>query len=473
MATNITLQDYLNNDPSVKEAKKILGEAAKSLTGARNVTPDVLAELQRIQTTAQNTYNRLVSNATEYFKKNYIGISTSGIADAITRLEESKKSAPNQDTLDSIQTSIDRLKENLKNPKPYVEPVIETKKSKDKTKELTTDQSKQQAEILSQIQKEYDTNVLNSGLYINNDLNDAGRSSLATELNKVYGLNLRTDGKYDPNLKGAYVKALADNFAKSQDLGRKIPFTEFLVVSAKEGTYRTGGDAGPTMSGSISDPTRAASLINAAFKSQLQRDPTAAEVAKYTKILNNAEKKNPFKTVKGITTGGLDKEQFLIGEIVKLPEFAKKKTDKVALTGQSILGTAKANGVTLNQSQIDSFAKRVQDGTDIKIIDKEIRGIAALGMPDKVVKLLDQGIDLDTVYSPYRNLMASILELNPESIDLKDPTLRLAFGPDKETTIYDFEKTLRKDYRWQYTDNAKRDVSNVALKVLRDFGFQA
>jgi hypothetical protein len=470
MATNITLQDYLNNDPSVKEAKKILSEVTKSLTGARNVTPDVLAELQRSQTTAQNTYNRLVSNATAYFKKNYIGISTSGIADSITKLEESKRFAPNQDALDSIQTSIDRLKENLNNPKPYVEPVIETKKSKGKTTESTVNQPKQQAEILDQILKQYDADVLNAGPYIN-ALQDS--SILAKQLNEVYGLNLRTDGKYDPNLKAAYVKALADNFAKSQDLVRNIPFAEFLITSAKEGTYRVGGDAGPRLSGSISDPTRAAALINNAFKSELNRDPTAAEIAKYTKILNKAEKNNPFKTVKGITTGGLDKEQFLKDQIVKLPEFAKKKTDKTALTSQSILGTARANGVTLNQSQIDSFAKRVQDGTDIKIIDSEIRGIAGLGMPEKVQKLLSQGIDLDTVYSPYRNLMASILELNPESIDLKDPTLRSAIGPDKEMPIYDFEKALRKDYRWQYTDNAKRDVSNVALKVLRDFGFQA
>jgi len=227
------------------------------------------------------------------------------------------------------------------------------------------------------------------------------------------------------------------------------------------------------MSGSISDPTRAASLINTVFKTQLQRDPTAAEIAKYTKVLNSAEKKNPFKTVKGITTGGLDKEQFLKDQVAKLPEFAKKKTDKAAITAQSVLGTAKANGVTLNQTQIDAFTKRIQDGTDVKTIDNEIRNIAGLGMPDKVVKLLGQGVDLDAIYSPYRNLMASILELNPESIDLKDPTLRSAIGPDKEMPIYDFEKALRKDYRWQYTDNAKRDVSNVALKVLQDFGFQA
>jgi CxxC motif-containing protein len=476
MATDITLQDYLDNDPRIKEAKKILNESTKALSGSRNVAPDVAAELQAIRSRAEQVYNKLISDTTIYFKKNYVGISTSGIADSIARLEASKLVAPSVEVKDSLQVSIDALKENLKNPKPYVEPTVKVEKSKDSTKSTSTQEvkaSKEQTDLFNQLQTEYNTRVVNAGQYITNDLNDTGRTDLAKELNKVYGLSLRTDGKYDPNLKSAYLKALADNVVRSQDSGRSIPFTEFLVISGNEGTYKSGADAGPSMSGSISDPTRAAGLINSAFRTQLQRDPTAAEVAKYTKILNNAEKKNPFKTVKGITTGGLDKEQFLIGEIVKLPEFAKKKTDKVALTGQSILGTAKANGVTLNQSQIDSFAKRVQDGTDIKIIDKEIRGIAALGMPDKVVKLLDQGVDLDTVYSPYRNLMASILELNPESIDLKDPTLRSAFGPDKEIPIYDFEKNLRKDYRWQYTDNAKRDVSNVALKVLRDFGFQA
>ena len=79
MATNVTLQDYLNNDPGVKEAKKILSEATKSLTGARNVAPDVLAELQQIKSRAEQVYNKLVSDTTIYFKKNYVGISTSGI----------------------------------------------------------------------------------------------------------------------------------------------------------------------------------------------------------------------------------------------------------------------------------------------------------------------------------------------------------------------------------------------------------
>jgi len=328
-----------------------------------------------------------------------------------------------------------------------------------------------QGEVQSQ---ELANELATAGQFIATGLDDQGRVDLAAQLNAVYGINLPLNGKYSPDLKAAYTKMLTDRFTRSLDEGRTIPVGEFLAIGTKEGTYRTGtGTGGPDIFASISDPTQAASIITSVFKSELRRDPTSAELTKYTKLLQGAERRNPFKTVNGIRTGGLDKTQFIVGELQKLPEFAQKKADRVALTGQSILNTARANGVTLNQAQLDSFAKRVQDGTDVKIIDNEIRSIAGLGMPEKVQKLLSQGIDLDTVYSPYKNVMASILELNPESIDLKDPTLRSAIGPDKEMPIYDFEKLLRKDYRWQYTDNAKRDVSNVALKVLRDFGFQA
>jgi hypothetical protein len=38
--------------------------------------------------------------------------------------------------------------------------------------------------------------------------------------------------------------------------------------------------------------------------------------------------------------------------------------------------------------------------------------------------------------------------------------------------LYDFRKSLRADNRWQYTDQARSDVSSMTLEVLRDFGFQ-
>ncbi len=68
--------------------------------------------------------------------------------------------------------------------------------------------------------------------------------------------------------------------------------------------------------------------------------------------------------------------------------------------------------------------------------------------------------------------MASTLEINPETIGLDDKTLRSAIGPDKEMTIYDWERFLRKDARWQYTDKARQEVSGIGLDVLQQLGFQ-
>ena len=342
---------------------------------------------------------------------------------------------------------------------------------KDKKNKKTAQEAAEKGQVQDQ---QLTTELAEAGKDLAQRFNDQQRVDLAAQLNKVYNLNLPLNGKYSPDLKAAYQRMLSDKFVRSIDEGRTLSTPDFLTIATAEGTYRgLGGAGGPDIFASVSDRTQAASIITSVFKSELNRDPTAAELTKYTKQLQSAERRNPFKTVNGIRTGGLDKAQFIVGELQKLPEFAKKKTDKAALTSQSILGTARANGITLNQTQVDTFTKRVQDGEDVKTINNDIRNLASLGMPDKVVKLLNQGIDLDTIYSPYKNLMASILELNPDQIDLKDPTLRSAIGADKEVSIYDFEKALRKDYRWQYTDNAKRDVSNVALKVLRDFGFQA
>ena len=199
-------------------------------------------------------------------------------------------------------------------------------------------------------------------------LSETARKALAGQLNKIYGLKLPEDGLWSQQLSDAYAKAIQDNLTRSLAFNEEIPFQNFLLIAEKEGTYGPRAGAGKVPTINISDPTEAAGYVRSVFKSVLQRDPTAAEITKYTKVLQAAEKKSPKKTVNGVTTGGLGNPlEFLTVEIQKLPEFAKKKTDKVAITTQSILGTAKANGVTLNQSQIDSFAKRVQDGTDIKL----------------------------------------------------------------------------------------------------------
>jgi hypothetical protein len=48
----------------------------------------------------------------------------------------------------------------------------------------------------------------------------------------------------------------------------------------------------------------------------------------------------------------------------------------------------------------------------------------------------------------------------------------MAISDQGDMNLYDFKKALRKDSRWQYTEDARTEVADSALKVLRDFGFQ-
>ena len=241
---------------------------------------------------------------------------------------------------------------------------------------------------------------------------------------------------------------------------------------AQQAALGRGGGAGGGSYATISDPTQAASLIKNVIKSTLGREATPEEVTRLTKVLNTAEKKNPSKTVNGITTGGLDRIEFLTQEIEKLPEFATKKKEKTGLVSNSIQAIARANGINASDDQLTEWTTDIENGTDPEIIKGRIRTIAGYGMPDNVKKMLADGADLATIYSPYKNIMASTLEINPESIDLNDKTLRSAIGPDKEMPIYEFERNLRKDSRWQYTNNAREKAYSAVNRILQDFGFR-
>lgn len=141
----------------------------------------------------------------------------------------------------------------------------------------------------------------------------------------------------------------------------------------------------------------------------------------------------------------------------------------------SLKATAAANGLNFDTqfgSQAQTWLAKILQGESPETFKNIIRQTAKLGLPEKVGSLLDLGVDLETIYSPYKNVMASVLEINPQTIGLDDKTLRSAIGPEKEMTIYDWEQALRKDSRWQYTSGAKESVSTAALGVLRDFGFQ-
>jgi hypothetical protein len=265
-------------------------------------------------------------------------------------------------------------------------------------------------------------------------------------------------------------------------------FASFIINPGIETGIKRGGPAGPSVTEypTISSPTDAASAINKVFNAELGRDATNLELKVLTPKLLDAQRKSPSRqTVKTVggkkiveTLTGLDTTQFLLDEIKKSPvlktEIDMRLKSAQSITRQALENTARANGLDLNKnfgSVVDTWVKRIDNGENIDVFNNLIRSTAKIGLPDKVSGLLDSGVDLETIYSPYKRLMASTLELDPSSISIDDPTLRMAIGPDKEMSLYDFKRSLRKDPRWQYTDQARESVSEAALGVLRDFGF--
>jgi len=267
---------------------------------------------------------------------------------------------------------------------------------------------------------------------------------------------------------------------------------EFYKTLADNRKAKTGGDlglGGPTTTQypTISSPTDAASKINEVFRAELGRDATPSEIKIYTPKLLAAQRSKPstqtIRTVKGKkiveTLTGLDATQFLVDQINKSPNLKKEINQRLegaqSLTRQELEKTARANGLDLDSnfgSVVNDWVKRVDNGEDVDIFKNLIRGTAKIGMPDRVAQMIDSGLDLETIYTPYKRLMASTLEIDPASISLDDPTLRMAIGPDKEMPIYEYQRSLRKDPRWQYTDKARETVAETASRVLKDFGFQ-
>jgi len=186
-------------------------------------------------------------------------------------------------------------------------------------------------------------------------------------------------------------------------------------------------------------------------------------------------------------------KSLLIPFIGKVSSIAGTGTGAQPVTGysgqtlqqyQTLQAIAKANGFSVKDilpgistsTTGGDLEKAVLQGLaagtiDINRVAQDARVLASQGQPEYVRNLLNQGYDLENVYSPYKNQMAAVLEVNPDQIDLNDPTLRSAITDKGDMNLFDFKRQLRQDDRWQYTQSARDEVSSGALKVLQDFGF--
>jgi len=92
---------------------------------------------------------------------------------------------------------------------------------------------------------------------------------------------------------------------------------------------------------------------------------------------------------------------------------------------------------------------------------------------------IDRGMTVQDIAEPYRQSMARLLELNPESVDLNDSMIRRALtatdqnGKPVAMPLWEFENKVREDPRWVRTKNAQDTFMSVGRSILTQMGLVA
>jgi hypothetical protein len=445
---------------------------------------DARSASRNAKTAAQNQLNRINKFPKEFQKGTPQGDSAYAELQRLGALakEAATKESQAKRLLDAAKTSLAELKNADKNElaalakgEEYVSP--ETKKKQKAQSGLKPRSAT--ADYIKSVASANPEQIRN----LQQLLKNAGKNYLG-----VPYYSGPVDGKFNVQLGQAITNADSEMTTLESQTGQVVVRDVFFGDISNRGLAipAEGKSSGavnlPTGTRTIFTPTEATSTINAVSRNLLGREATPQELTKLMSSLKKAQSQaittTKYSMVNGVrvadTTGNLDEVQFLSDIIKKNPEYDQRKQGLRDVGKADLVKTAVANGLDLDKtfaSQLPIWTKRIENGEDPEVFKQIIRQTAKIGLPDKVSKLLDQGLDLDAVYAPYRNTMASLLEVNPDSISLNDPLLRTAIQGDKEIPIYDFQRQIRKDNRWQYTNNARGEASDVAKTVLRDFGF--
>ena len=122
-------------------------------------------------------------------------------------------------------------------------------------------------------------------------------------------------------LEGAYKSQVALN----KMVGATKPVTRYdVLLSSKEEATGAGGGPTTTKQTYVTSPTQTAKILETVAQDLLGRSLTKAEKAKYQKLINAEQKRQPSVNVsaKGFsnTTGGVDEQQFITEKIAGTAE---------------------------------------------------------------------------------------------------------------------------------------------------------
>lgn len=120
--------------------------------------------------------------------------------------------------------------------------------------------------------------------------------------------------------------------------------------------------------------------------------------------------------------------------------------------------------------------KRIVSGeTTLEDADDEVVNEAISRFPG-LAQQLQRGLTLRQAADPYLKVIGETLEYSPGTLGFDDDLVQRVLnnvdpsGNFVPMSLYDAKLAARRDPRWQYTEKAKNEYTDIASTILKDFG---
>lgn len=157
----------------------------------------------------------------------------------------------------------------------------------------------------------------------------------------------------------------------------------------------------------------------------------------------------------------------------------KNLTGEMAANAQQLQQVAGAYGLRWSPAEVAHRAKMVTMGVTTLDTYRQQAVNYAKSLFPSFGRQLDEGQTMIDIANPYVQTASQLLEQSPGNFDLYNPLIKQGLqgiGRDPEKgpanlKMWQFEDLVRKDPRWQYTDNAHSTMASLALQLGQNWGF--
>jgi hypothetical protein len=180
------------------------------------------------------------------------------------------------------------------------------------------------------------------------------------------------------------------------------------------------------------------------------------------------------------------------GVITSNPDIVKKiKGGLYAAQVQNVADYANTMGVIVSAGDRTNYTQRLlgltdKNGVRVRSTEDDIKAEIRKNTATKYGVFADQinaGVSLWDLTSNYRSKAADLLEVDPDTIKWDDPLFKdgkifQSVDPKDPSKIvarplWEADKMIRGDERWQYTKNANDQYDKYAYSILQKFGMVA